>query len=161
MNRNSQKGLTLIELLVAIGILLILFALTTINISRLPSSTSQSANYDLLVSDLRSQQTKAMTGYNSSQGATSGSAYGIHFEDTSYTLFKGTSYSSVDPNNFVVELDTNINFTGSTFPADGSGSYVVFSAGSGDVLNPGSISISNDYTGEVKTLNINNYGATN
>lgn len=161
MKSRFQKGLTLIELMVAIGILLILFALTTINLSRLPSSTSQSSGYDLLVSDLRNQQTEAMSGYQADSGASSTSPYGIHFESTSYTLFKGSVYSASDPSNFVVKLDPNLSFTGSTFPTDPSGSYVVFSAGSGDVVVPGKISISNSFTGETKELDLNLYGATN
>lgn len=161
MKLRFQKGLTLIELMVAIGILLILFALTTINLTRLPSTTSQSSGFDLLISDLRGQQTKAMSGYQNDDTATTGSPYGIHFEGASYTLFKGSSYSASDPDNFVIELDPGLSFTTSTFPADSAGFYVVFLAGSGDVAVPGNISLMNAYTGDVKEVNLNKYGATN
>lgn len=153
MNLHFQKGLTIIELMVAIGILTILFALSTINLSRLPSTTAQSSSYDLLISDLRSQQTKAMAG-------SMAESFGIHFESTSYTLFEGEVYSESDPGNFVVTLDPNLSFTASSFAADSSGSFVVFSSGSGDLASSGSITITNSFTGDVRTVNLNKYGAT-
>lgn len=150
-----QKGLTIIELMVAIGILLVLFALTTINISRLPSSAAQSSGYDLLISDIRSQQNMSMT---------RGLSYGVEFEGTSYILFTGTSFNPADSNNFIVNLDPNLSFTGSSFPTNANGSYVVFSVGTGDFANyisgHDSISITNNATGEVKQVRINKYGAT-
>lgn len=153
----KSNGFTLIELLVSMGILLVLLAITAINITRLPSSAAQSSSYDLLVSDIRSQQTKAMSGFASS-------SFGIHFEVTSYTLFQGTTYSPGDSSNFVVNLDPNLSFSGSLFPTDPSGSHVVFTSGSGDVAayiaGNDSIEIKNNATGDVKTLRINKYGAT-
>jgi len=155
------RGFTIVELMVSMGILTILFALTTINITRLPSSTSQTSSYDRLVSDLRSQQTKAMVGYNSATGATGGSAYGIYFyfdaaanSYHSYILFTGPNYSS-GTDYYPVDLDPNLTFTGITFPD----LQVVFATGSGDTAS-GSASITNSLTGEVKTLKLNKYGAT-
>lgn len=149
----KSNGFTIVELLVSIGILTILFALTTINITRLPSSASQSSSYDRLVADLRSQQTKAMVGYNSA-------AYGVHFETTSYTIFTGSNYSSGDTNNYKVDLDPNLIFTDVKFPS----SQVVFVAGSGDitgyVAGSDSVSIANSLTGDIKILKLNKYGAT-
>ena len=145
-NKKITSGFTLIELMVSMGILLILFALTTINLTRLPSSASQSSSYDRLVSDLRGQQTKAMVGYGAE-------TYGVHFESASYTLFTRT-YGT---DNYTINLDPNITFTGVTFP----NSQVVFASGSGDVIGAtGSASISNSVTGEVKTLRLNRYGTT-
>ena len=87
-----------------------------------------------------------MTGYGAE-------TYGIHFESTSYTLFTGTYGTE----NYVVDLDPNIAFTGVTF----QNSEVVFAAGSGDITGTtDSASISNSVTGEVKTLRLNKYGTT-
>jgi prepilin-type N-terminal cleavage/methylation domain-containing protein len=146
-----KKGFTVVELMVSIGILTVLFALTTINITRLPSSAAQSSSYDRLVSDLRGQQSRAMSGYN-------GESYGIYFENTSYTLFTGTSYAT-GTEYFKVDLDPNLTFTSDTF----SGAQVVFTAGSGDsgvTVGSDSVSITNSGTNDVKILKINKYGAT-
>jgi prepilin-type N-terminal cleavage/methylation domain-containing protein len=161
--RVAQSGFTIIEMMVSIGILLVLFALATINLSRLPSATSQAASYDVLIGDFRNQQTKAMSGYNSDPAAAAGSAYGIHFGTTSYTLFKGLAYSEGDPTNFVINLDPGLSFAGSTFPPAWNNS-VVFSTGSGEVLNyisgQDSISIKDEIIGGMKVVRINKYGAT-
>lgn len=152
MNRKFQKGFTIIELMVSIGILVVLFALTTINLSRLPSATSQSSSYDLLVSDLRSQQTKAMA---------RGDSYGIHFDNPaadgtySYTLFKGANYLG-GTDYFTVKLDPGLSFA---LPIAVNNS-IVFASGSGDIVNIGSITINNSFINETKIINLNKYGAT-
>jgi len=155
-----KKGFTVVELLVSMGILMVLFALTTINLTRLPSSTSQSSSYIRLTSDLRGQQTEAMVGYDSATPPVGGVSYGVHFETASYTLFNGSDYSPDDPSNFVVNLDPYLTFTGINFP----NSQVVFDTGSGDiagyVAGSDSVSITNSLTSEVKTLRLNKYGAT-
>jgi len=119
------------------GVLAILFALTTINLGRIPSSTSQAATYDVLISDIRSQQIKAMTG---------NSGFGIHFDSGSYTL---------TPQNFVVNLDPGLTFTGVSY-ASGN---LNFAALSGDGVD-GSLTITNSQTGSTTAVNINKYGAT-
>jgi len=158
---NLGAGFTIIEVMVSIGILAILFALTTINLTRLPSTTSQSSSYDRLVSDLRSQQTKAMVSYDLAVVPTGGIPYGVYFKNTSYTLFTGSSYSG-GTDYYTVDLDPNLTFpgTGITFPD----SQVVFAAGSGDIINytqgKDSVTIMNSLTNEPKILKINKYGAT-
>jgi prepilin-type N-terminal cleavage/methylation domain-containing protein len=155
-----KKGFTIVELMVSIGILTILFAFTTINVTRLPSSAAQSASHDRLINDIRGQQTKAMTSFDPALTPVGGKSYGIHFETTSYTIFTGTNYSPSDLSNFVIELDPNVTITNVSFP----NSQVVFTPGTGDVTGyingSDSISTTNSATGEVKILRINKYGAT-
>lgn len=146
-----QKGFTLVELLVSMGILAVIFAISTINLSNIIPSTSQTTTLDILISDIRAQQTQAMT---------TDSSFGVHFEGTSYTLFKGTTYSSLDPANFVVNLDPTVTITNILFP----GNQIVFSPGSGNVagyvLGSDSISLTNSGGAGTKQLKINQYGAT-
>lgn len=155
-----KKGFTVIELMVSIGILTILFAFTTINITRLPSNAAQGASYDRIISDIRSQQTKAMTSYDPALAPVGGKSYGVHFESSTYTIFTGTTYSPSDTSNFIVELDPNVTITNVSFP----NSQIVFTPGSGDVSGyvsgSDSISITNSTNGQEKTLKINKYGAT-
>lgn len=136
-SQNTNNGFTVVELMLSIGILAILFALTTINLGRLPSSSAQSAAFDVLISDIRSQQTQAMAGNTD---------FGIHFDSTSYTL---------TPSNFVVEMDPGISFSNVAFP----GGNLNFSAGSGEAV-PGTFSIFNDQINQTTVVNINKYGAT-
>ncbi|HKB88061.1 MAG TPA: type II secretion system protein [Patescibacteria group bacterium] len=133
-NYKTLKGFTVIELMVSIGILAILFALTTINLGRLPSTTSQSAAIDTLISDIRGQQTQAMAGRT---------AYGIHFDANSYTL---------TPSNFVINLDPGLSF-------DNSGQNLTFAAGSGETT-PMTFSVINSQVNKTTVININKYGAS-
>jgi prepilin-type N-terminal cleavage/methylation domain-containing protein len=146
-----MKGYTFIELLVSMGILAILFALTTINLSPLPSNTLQVANLDVLLSDIRSQQTLSMS---------NDSSYGIHFETGSYTLFKGASYTQGLSANTVINLDSGIVFSNVTFPNN----VIVFSPGSGDVAGYSAghdgFTLGSSVTNKSSAVQINKYGAT-
>ena len=148
---KMNKGFTLIELVVSIAILLVLFAIITLNVSPLPSNSLQSANLDTLLSDLRSQQTWSMS---------NGSPYGIHFETESYSLFKGDTYTQGLPTNTVINLDSGIIFSNVTLP-----NYVIiFSPGSGDVAaytaGQDSFNLTSSVTGKSTSVKINKYGAT-
>lgn len=154
MNLTSErksKGYTLIELLISICILGLIFAITTINISPLPSNTLQSTSQDLVIADLRSQQTKAMS---------TDSAYGVHFETNSYTMFKGDAYIQGLTTNTVVNLDSGIVFANVTFPNN----LIIFLAGSGDIsgyaAGMDSFDVVSDVTNKTTTVKINKYGAT-
>lgn len=146
-----NKGFTLVELLISMAILMVIFAISTIAFSGIIPSTSQGTTYDSLISDLRLQQTQAMT---------TNSYFGIYFGTTSYTLFKGAVYSSSDSSNYVVSLDPTINLTSILFP----GNEVVFLPGSGDiqgyVAGSNGVTISNMQTGKATPVKINIHGAT-
>ena len=146
-----NKGFTLVELLVSMGILAVLFAITTINISPLPSNTLQTTNLDTLLSDIKSQQSLAMAG---------NSPYGVHFESGSYTMFKGGNYIQGLSANTVISFDSGIVFTDVTFP----NSVIVFSAGTGDVsgytAGADSFTIKSTVTNKSTVIRINKYGTT-
>ena len=145
------RGFTLVELLVSIGILAVIFAMSSIVLSRVLPSTSQSTTFDTLISDLRTQQSQAMS---------TDAFYGIYFGSNSYTLFSGAAYNPSSPSNFVVTLDPTVNFTNITLP----GNVLVFSPGSGDVngylSGSDSVNITNSQTNQVTVVKINQYGAT-
>lgn len=147
----ANAGFTLIELLVSVGILITLFALITINVSPLPSNALQSTNLDTLLADIKSQQTLSMS---------DGSNYGIHFENGSYTMFKGNSFTQGLPSNTVITLDAGIVISNITFPNN----EIIFSSGSGEiagyVAGSDSFTFGSSVTGKTSTVKINKYGAT-
>lgn len=151
MFKIFAKGFTIVELLVSMGILAVIFAISTITLSTIIPNTSSSTSTDTLMSDLRSQQTMAMS---------NDSYYGVHFETNSYTLFKGNTYDPSNVSNFSVALDPTVTFANITLP----GNQIVFTPGSGDVAGYlggfDSFQIKNIQTGKTTDLRINTYGAT-
>lgn len=144
---KSQKGFTYVELMVVTGITAILFGLITINLLKFQNSTSTQSNLDTLISDLKSQQLKAMLG--STEGRTSNDSYGIYFMADRYILFHGTTYNSGDTSNFTVQLPTDVRIQSTTLPNNSA----VFTKLSGDLQ--GYVSGSNTITVRSVTNNKN------
>ncbi len=116
----KRKAFTLIELVVVMGIITILFALSVPQLFRLQDRNTLQTTTTKLVSFMRQQQSSAM---NSSQ------THGIFFEPTQYTLFSGSEYTSTDPANTIVPLDYPVEFSQILFPS----SQMIFASGSGEI----------------------------
>lgn len=156
MNKLGQKGFTLIELLVVMGLLTVLTAMATVNFSAPQSQASLSAASMGVIGDLRSQQVSSMVG--ESNGQSSLQSQGIHFDTNSYTVFHGSSFVPGDPGNYVVNLDSTINFTNITFP----GGNVFFAPLSGEVtgysLATSTVTLVETNINQQLILTINRYG---
>lgn len=149
-----QAGFTIIETLLVMSIFIILAGLSTINLLNAKHKSSLSTSVDTFISDLKQQQLKAMIGDTEGSGVISN--YGIHFETTSYTLFRNTYLGTSD---FTVNLPDTIRISTGL-----SGSQILFSKGSGEVANydpvPANniIIISDPIDGNQKIITINEYG---
>lgn len=145
---SLQQGFSLIEVCVVLGIFFILIGLVTLNFFKIQNKTQLSGYVNSFLADMKEQQIKAMAG--DTDGSASASAYGVHFETTSYTLFR----NAYGTNNFVVSLPSNVHIAGSTNP-------VLFASGSGE-LNPTTNSLTITFTdtadGSQKVVTLNRYG---
>jgi hypothetical protein len=129
------------------GIFAVLASLSTLNLSKAQHGSSLNSTVDILVSDLKRQQYKAMAGDTEGRGTPS--AYGIYFDNNRYILFHDT-YNPSDSANFEVKLDGTLSLT--------PNSEIVFAKGSGEISGPTSITIADTVTSSQKTLTINKYG---
>jgi prepilin-type N-terminal cleavage/methylation domain-containing protein len=152
---RSKKGATIIELLLVLAVLSILSGFVVINLGRITRTTSVLSSSEVLLSDVRTQQEKAMNGAGD---GTENTSFGIFFETDKYTLFRGTAYSASEPTNIVINLPEDINFVNITFPQ----STVVFNATSGEIsgfsAGNNTVSLVNTTGGEQKAIRFNRYG---
>lgn len=152
---KKQAGFTLTELIVVMGIMATLFGFATVRLLGVQQKPQLNTVVSTLVSDLKSQQLRAMTG----DGGGTGSAlsYGIIFSESQYTLFRGSVFSPTDPGNFTVSLLTPIKLT--TGLTDNT---IVFNKGNGEIINFSSggniISVKNTLSSEQKDIMVNSLG---
>lgn len=149
-----MRGFTLIEMAVVMGIFTILVSIGVISLANIERSSSLNAEVSKIIPSIKEQQIKAMAG--DTEGSGTINDYGIHFESSSYTLFRGT-YSVGNANNLVVTIDPNIQIS-STFP----GAQVLFSRGSGEVASfvngSNTITFTDTTNGRTQTITVNRLG---
>ena len=152
--KNNQSGFTLVELVVVMGIASTLFGLVIFSLINQQRHTSVSSSSDTLVSDMSSQQNKAMLG----AGAINGNSYGIYFQSDKYILFTGNNYSSQNTTNFTVPIDPGYSIANITFPNN----TLVFSARTGEVSGFSSgkttVTIRDSDGTKIETITVNRYG---
>jgi len=150
-NNNPQLGFTAVEVILVMSIATILLSLITVNLFKFQHKSQLSSTVVSFLADYKEQQIKAMVGDTS--GSTAPSAYGVHIETTSYTLFRN-SYGTA---NFTVSLPTGTQFS-TTFPS----SQVIFATGSGSLTSftsgQNTITLKDTGDGSQKVITINRYG---
>ena len=145
---KAQRGFTLIELIIVLSIVGILLGFTTINLSRSQQSASLNAVEQILLSDLKQQQLKAMIG--DTEGRAASDLYGIHFDSNKYTLFHGV-YSEGEPYNFVINLDSNMQFNNPEYD-------IVFSRLSGEITGTAVIELQDKNDSKLVRIHLNTLG---
>ncbi len=154
--RKIENGFALIELIVVIGIVSILFGISTISLLSVRNTASLNTAVATFVNDLKSQQIKAMAG--DTEGRASHDSYGIYLEPKRYILFHGPTYSSSDPANFAITLQEDLQIINVLFPS----SQIIFTSVSGDTANftagANRLTIQNVNDNSTKTIQINRYG---
>jgi len=74
----DQKGFTFPELVIVMGVVAMLFGLVTFNLLKTQNKADVSSGVQTLVSDMKTQQGKAMMGVANQNNP---SSYGIYFEN--------------------------------------------------------------------------------
>lgn len=127
-----RKGFTIVEILIAIAIMVLLVFLILTSLPKLNSSQALSkdtAGVMAVISQARSMTLSSRDGVN----------YGVHIGSNQITLFKGSTYSSSDPNNSVLALNSQVTI--STYTLTGGGSDIIFDRLKGTTSEPGSITL--------------------
>ena len=154
---KKNSGVTIVELLVVMGILAVIFGTSSILLLGSQKKASLNSSINRLVVDLKEQQLKAMVGDTGGSGVASPS--GVYFNKTNYVLFRGQTFNSADPSNYVTNLDYGFQFS----PINLVNSQIQFTPVTGTVsgylVNSDNFSLTDPNTNEQKTIKINKLGA--
>ncbi|MDO8600989.1 MAG: prepilin-type N-terminal cleavage/methylation domain-containing protein, partial [bacterium] len=126
-----MRGFTLIETLVAVGILALLAAIVITSLSSFQRSGELLRAADLIAGVLRDARGRTLASQNDS-------AYGVHFDAGSVVLFEGTIYDSGAVSNEVTLLPFRIIISEISL---GGGDEVVFERLSGEANVTGTITL--------------------
>lgn len=157
LNFANQTGLTITELMVVIGIMVILLVATLPIYGRLQASVRLNESGAQLVQALRLARERSVTGYNNAH-------HGVYLETNSaaadrYIIFQGNDYASRAASyDRIVELPNGLNFSfvGLTL-LNGDDAQINFSSGLGQPDNVGTIMLSHN-SGQNYAVTINGLG---
>jgi prepilin-type N-terminal cleavage/methylation domain-containing protein len=147
-----KKGLTVIEILIAIAVLGIIIATALPQFSKFrENQVIKSAENDIL-SSINKAKSQTLASLDSS-------SYGVRFESDKVIIFKGTVYSEADPNNETINLVspavlTNVTLLG----VSGTTGELYFSRLSGMPSKSGTLTLAT--TNYTKTITISATGTT-
>lgn len=113
----KHRGFTVLEILVAISIVTIAVTMVTFSFSKLNSRQALDKSTALVVSTLNEARSMTLS-------SVGGSQYGVNLQNSQLVLFKGTIYSSSDPNNIINTLNSLVDIRNITLT--GGGTNVVF-----------------------------------
>lgn len=129
---SFKNGFTLIEIIVAIAILTILFSVSILYYSTASESAKLSTASQDIISNIKLAKDRTVASLASS-------SYGMHFENSQYVMFRGTSYSASDPNNIFYALPVGMEIA--NISLEGGGVDIIFDRITGKVGNNGSIDV--------------------
>jgi prepilin-type N-terminal cleavage/methylation domain-containing protein len=151
-----KAGFTVIEFIVVMAIIATLFGLGGVLLLSVQRQASITNTANKLVVDIKEQQLKAMVG--DTGGSETASPSGIYFYPDKYILFRGDSFDSADPSNFVTNLDYGLQFSQINLFEN----QIKFTPGSGEILGfvsgSDNVVLKNTTNTDSKTVKINSLG---
>ncbi len=129
----KYRGFTFIELIVTVAIFSVAVSAILNSFGQLNQNQVINKNTELVATILREARSLTLA----SRG---GNQYGVHLESSQVVLFRGSVYSSSDPDNIYYPLNALGNI--SVITLAGGGSDVVFDRLTGDTSQSGTIKLS-------------------
>lgn len=144
---NSNKGITLIEIMIVIVVMAIVSAAAMPIFGNFYLSSQLDENSVRVIRTLRTAKDRSVAGVNNSQ-------HGIKFQSDSYTLYQGPSFALRDAAyDRTVVLDNILTLTWNLSGSD----EISFSKGTGKPDNTGTITLTHNIKGS-ETITVNSYG---
>ena len=134
MKTINNRGINLLEIIVVIGIIALISAITIPNLSAFKKQQALKNTTEDIVSLLNEARNSTISSKNSTN-------YGVHFEEDQASMFSGTAFTSnssekqIDFDQAVmIEKDTDVNLSG-------GGDDIIFERLTGNTTNYGTITI--------------------
>jgi len=143
MMLNFKKGFTILETLIVLSIAILLIVIVLPSFQAMRNNQVLKATASEVVSALDEARSQSLSSVDSSE-------YGIHFESDEIIIFKGTTFSSLDPDNENISITSpasisSINLTGGAVD-------VYFDRLSGAPNKTGTITISISHFSKIITI---------
>ncbi len=147
------KGLTLIEILIVMAVVLILLTFIIIPFKRMNDTQALSKETQNIISIINQARSQTL----SSKG---GVEHGVHFESSQVVLFSGPTYVPSDPNNALIPLHALVSI--SSINLSGGVTDIVFAKLTGTTAASGTITLSLVASStQAKIISINSTGIVN
>ena len=134
MKRIKNKGISLIEILIVVGIISIISTIAVLNLSNFHNQQVLRNTTEDVVSLLNEARNSTISSKNSN-------TYGIHFQTDRAILFTGASFTN-SPSNKQINLDSAVIIPSSGgINLNGGGNDIVFDRITGETTKYGTITI--------------------
>ena len=130
---NNQSGLTIIEIMIAVSVVVVLAALSFQVFNVFIKRQALDKDTQKIVSMLKEARSATLA-------SRSNSVYGVHFVATRTVMFKGTVFIESDSNNRELSLNPRVQITVTNL--NGGGSDIIFDRLTGATDQYGSITLS-------------------
>lgn len=150
MLKKQNKGVTLIELLLVMGLITMLFTIGGLSLS----SLEKESQLDLLASEIKTSLLTAQS------RTLNGMPAGVYFETEKFVLFSGDQFVNGNPENEVTDLPKGVVLTSNNFPSQ----TVTFVKITGYINNfspPESVTLLEEGTGKTRKVLLNRLGVVN
>ncbi|MBI2109065.1 MAG: prepilin-type N-terminal cleavage/methylation domain-containing protein [Parcubacteria group bacterium] len=149
---NPQRGLTLIEIIISIGILVVIGTIGTGAFSSFKKSSDLVSAADIVVNNLIQARSKTLSAEEAKQ-------YGVHFETDKIVFYSGTTYIAGASDNKETTLPKTIEI--SSVALNGGGADTLFKKLTGETDNDGVVTVRlKSDTSKTKTIHIRPVGLT-
>ncbi len=144
--KQKQKGITLVETLVVVAIVVIMMAVV------LPSFQSMK-NTNILKTATEDVLSGLDNAHSQTLSSVSSSTYGVHFQSDKIIIFKGTAYSSNDVNNKTISFASQASISNVTLnTVSGTSGDLYFNHLTGVPSKTGTVTITVSSSSKIITI---------
>ena len=152
---ENKKGMSVIELLIAVAVLGILFSIILPQFSKIRENQVLKAATSNILSSLNKAQSQTFASINSS-------SYGVHFQSDKVIIFKGAVYSATDANNEIMEIIEPARISNVTLSGiSGTSGNVYFNRLSGTPNTTGTITVATSSYSKIITISATGVATVN